>query len=335
VEGYLRYSRAPLCFVYSINCALGTAKGMLLLMLDLMRLFSQVVEEQSFTIVARKLGITQPAVSNQIRALEEKLGVKLLYRKGKTFALTPEGEIVHKYALQLIDEWTELQREISGSERVMKGKVHIGASHLPGEYLLPVYIASFQKLYPQIKFKLSIGDSLEMAEKVLAHEVDFAVVGAVFDTEKLASEFWMKDELVFVISCDNALSRSENINTSILKENPVIIRETGSGHRRAIEEALSKCGFNLNDFNIVLEVGSTEAVKNAVRSGMGYSFLSKYALSSGEEDGLAWTKVENFDLERSFYLLTRRNKHLTAIAAEFYHYLKNQTTEVGGLESEV
>ncbi len=304
-------------------------------MLDLMRMFSQVVEEHSFTVVARKLGITQPAVSNQIRALEEKLGVKLLYRKGKSFALTPEGEIVHRHALHLLDEWAELLREISGSERVMKGKVHIGASHLPGEYLLPVYIASFQKLYPQIKFKLSIGDSLEMAEKVLGHEVDFAVVGAVFDTEKLASEFWMKDELVLVVSGDNPLSRSGNINLSMLKENPVIIRETGSGHRRAIEEALSKCGLNLNDFNIALEVGSTEAVKNAVRSGMGYSFLSKYALSCGEKHGLAWAKVESFDLERSFYLLTRRNKRLTAIAAEYYSFLVNQLSEVGGQESEV
>lgn len=297
-------------------------------MLDLMRLFSQVVEEQSFTVVARKLGISQPAVSNQIRALEEKLGVKLLYRKGKSFALTPEGETVHKHALHLIDEWTELMREISGSERVMNGKIHIGASHIPGEYLLPVNIASFQKVYPQIKFKLSIGDSLEMAEKVLAHEVDFAVVGAVFDTEKLASEFWMKDELGFVVSCDNLLSQSRNINLSMLKENPMVIRESGSGHRRAIEEAFLKCGLDLKDFNIALEVGSTEAVKNAVRSGIGYSFLSKHALVSGEKHGLVWIKVKNFDLERSFYLLTRRNKHLTAIAAEYYHYLIKQTSNV-------
>lgn len=295
-------------------------------MLDLLRLFGQVVEEQSFTVVARKLGISQPAVSNQMRALEEKLGVKLLYRKGKGFALTPKGETVHRHALHLIDEWTDLIQEIGGSEKVMQGKVHIGASHIPGEYLLPKYIASFRKLYPEIKFKLSIGDSLEMAEKVLAHEVDFAVVGAVFDTEKLTSEFWLKDELSFVVPCDNSFT-SRHIDLNTLMQDPMIIRETGSGHRRALEEALVKRGLDLNDFNIALEVGSTEAVKNAVRAGIGYSFLSKHALESGEKHGLEWINVEDLSIERGFYLLTRRNKPLTALADECYRYLADQKSE--------
>ncbi|HZK56220.1 MAG TPA: selenium metabolism-associated LysR family transcriptional regulator [Desulfosporosinus sp.] len=302
-------------------------------MLDLMRLFCQVVEEQSFTVVARKLGISQPAVSNQMRALEEKLAVKLLYRKGKSFALTPEGETVYRHALRLNDEWTELIREIGGSERVMNGKVHIGASHIPGEYLLPIYIASFRKLYPDIKFKLSIGDSLEMADKVLAQEVDFAVVGAVFDTEKLTSEFWLKDELVFVTSCDCTMSSLRNIDINTLKENPMIIREVGSGHRRALEEALMNLGLDLNDFNIALEVGSTEAVKNAVRTGIGYSFLSKYALESADKTGLVCANVKDFCIERGFHLLSRRNKPLTIIANECYNYLAIQKSEGGGQQS--
>lgn len=293
-------------------------------MLDLMRLFAQVVEEQSFTVVARKLGISQPAVSNQIRAFEEKLGVKLLYRKGKGFALTPEGETVYKHALHMLDEWSELMREIGDPEKLMSGKVHIGASHIPGEYLLPVYLASFRKMYPEIKFKLSIGDSLEMAEKVLAHEVDFAVVGAVFDTEKLTSEFWIKDELGFVISSSHPLSGQNYIDLNSIREDPMIIRETGSGHRRAFEEALAKRELDLNDFNIALEVGSTEAVKNAVCAGIGYSFLSKHASESCERQGLVWKVVEDFYIERGFYLLTRRNKPLTIAAHECYRYLAAQ-----------
>ena len=293
-------------------------------MLDLMRLFCQVVEEQSFTVVARKLGISQPAVSNQMRALEEKLAVKLLYRKGKSFALTPEGETVYRHALRLNEDWTALMHEIGGSERVMSGKVHIGASHIPGEYLLPMYIAAFRKLFPEIKFKLSIGDSLEMSEKVLAQEVNFAVVGAVFDTEKLTSEFWLKDELGFVVSSESSMSSLRNIDINTLKENPMVVREIGSGHRRALEETLVKRGLDLNDFNIALEVGSTEAVKNAVRTGIGYSFLSKYALESGDKSGLVCVNVEDFCIERGFHLLTRRNKPLTAIADECYHYLAKQ-----------
>ena len=304
-------------------------------MLDLLRLFGQVVEEQSFTVVARKLGISQPAVSNQMRALEEKLGVKLLYRKGKGFALTPEGETVYRHALHMLDEWSQLTREIGGSERLMNGKVHIGASHIPGEYLLPSYLASFRKLYPEIKFKLSIGDSLEMAEKVLAHEVDFAVVGAVFDTEKLTSDYWLKDELGFVVPCDHPLNSRQSVEINTLQEYPMIIRETGSGHRRAFEEALVKRGLDLNDFDVAIEVGSTEGVKNAVRSGLGYSFLSRHALESCEKQGLVWKNVKDFYIERGFYLLSRRNKSLTVIADECYRYLATQKSEVGGQRSEL
>jgi DNA-binding transcriptional LysR family regulator len=193
--------------------------------------------------------------------------------------------------------------------------------------LLPSYLASFRTLFPEIKFKLSIGDSLEMAEKVLAHEVDFAVVGAIFDTEKLTSEFWLKDELGLVVSLDHPLSSSRSIEISTLKEYPMIIRETGSGHRRSLEEVLAKRGLDLNDFNVALEVGSTEAVKNAVRSGLGYSFLSRHALYSCEKQGLVQTSVKDFYIERGFYLLTRRNKPLTVIADEFYRYL-SQKSEV-------
>lgn len=303
-------------------------------MLDLMRLFGQVVEEQSFTVVARKLGISQPAVSNQIRAFEEKLGVKLLYRKGKGFALTPEGEIVHKHALHMLDEWSELMREIGDSEKLMSGKIHIGASHIPGEYLLPMYLASFRKTFPEILFKLSIGDSLEMAEKVLAHEVDFAVVGAVFDTEKLTSEFWLKDELGFVISSNHPLSTSKSLEISSIMKDPMIIRENGSGHRRALEEAISKQGLDLGDFNIALEVGSTEAVKNAVRSGIGFSFLSRHASESCEKQGLVWANVKDLSIARGFYLLTRRNKPLTVIADECYRYLASQRSEDRGQRPE-
>ena len=107
----------------------------------------------------------------------------------------------------------------------------------------------------------------------------------------------------------------------------MIIRETGSGHRRAFEEALAKRGLELNDFNVALEVGSTEAVKNAVRSGLGYSFLSRHALESCEKQGLILTTVKDLSIERGFYLLTRRTKPLTAIADECYRYLAGQKSE--------
>ncbi|MGC7872356.1 selenium metabolism-associated LysR family transcriptional regulator [Desulfosporosinus sp. SYSU MS00001] len=297
-------------------------------MFDLMRLFVQVVEEESFTVVARKLEISQPAVSNQMRALEEKLGgVKLINRKGKGFVLTQEGELFYRHSKHMLESWTELIEEIGNSERIMSGKLHIGASNVPGEYLLPTYLANFRRSYPDITFKLTIGDSLEIAEKVLNHEVDFAVVGAVFDTEKLTSEYWLKDELVILVSRDHPLHSKKSTDLQTLKSYPMVIRENGSGHRRAFEEALAKHGFDLHDFNIVLEVGSTEGVKNSVRSGLGYSFLSRHAIEQGEKSGLVELSVKDLSLERGFYLLTRRNKSLSYIAEECYRYLSLQRSD--------
>lgn len=287
-----------------------------------MRLFNQVVEENSFTLVARKLGISQPAISNQVRAFEEKLGVKLFYRIGKGFALTPEGETVHRHAKHMLEEWHQLQQEIGGSERLMEGKVHMGASHIPGEYLLPKHLATFRDSYPKIKFKLSIGDSQEIAEKVVSQEVDFAIVGAVFNTDKLTSKFWLKDQLEFVISQEHPLNTVRELDLDTLKQYPMVVRESGSGHRRAFEEALVKKGIDFDGFSIVMEAGSTEAVKNAVRSGMGYSFLSRHALETCENQGLVWKKMTDFSIERDFYLLTRRNKPLTALADACYKYLE-------------
>lgn len=294
-------------------------------MLDLMRLYIQVVDEQSFTVVARKLGISQPAVSNQMRALEEKLGVKLLYRKGKGFATTQEGEITYRHAKQILDQWTALLKDVGHSERQMSGKVHIGASHIPGEYLLPSKLATFQKMYPEIKFKLTIGDSLEMTEKVLAQEVDFAIIGSVFDTDQLTSEFWLKDRLQLVVSPEHPLGKLQHLELHQLKDHPMILRESGSGHRRALEQALAKQELCFDDFNISLEVGSTEAVKNAVRSGMGYSFLSEHAKDPGDDQRVSWKYVDHFEIERSFYLLSRRNKPLTYIAETCYQFLMSSS----------
>ncbi|MHB8124800.1 MAG: LysR substrate-binding domain-containing protein [Desulfitobacteriaceae bacterium] len=290
-------------------------------MLDLMRLFIQVIEEQSYTAVARRLGISQPAVSNQMRVLEEKLGAKLLYRKARGIALTSQGEIAFQYAKSISDNYTKMFDELWGLDDELSGKVHIGASHIPGEYLLPSKFAAFQIKYPKIRFKLSIGDSLEMADKLLAHDLDFAVVGAAYDSEKLTSDFWLNDELKLVVSKNHPLALQKEIQIEDLRDYPMVIREPGSGHRRTLEEALGKIGLQSEDLCIGLEAGSTEAVKNAIHHGLGYSFLSTYALQTYDKEQLQICQVEGFQLVRGFYLLSLRNKPLSTVASAIYRSL--------------
>ncbi|WP_206812447.1 selenium metabolism-associated LysR family transcriptional regulator [Paradesulfitobacterium ferrireducens] len=296
-------------------------------MLDLMRLFVHVVEEQSFTAVARKLGVSQPAISNQMRVLEEKTGSRLLIRRGKGFILTPQGESVYRHALRLLAEWDDLERDLDALAGEVSGRVHIGASHIPGEYLLPLKLAQFQQQFPKVYFKITIGDSREIAEKLLQRELDFAIVGSVFDTEKLKSELWLNDELKLVISSDHPLAALNKVHLHDLKGFPMIIREQGSGHRRALETALTQHGLSLDDLAVSLEAGSTETVKNAVRSGFGYSFLSQSALEPYGKEGLKVLQVENVSIKRGFYLLTLRDQRLTVAGAACYAFLNRLTKD--------
>lgn len=295
-------------------------------MLDLMRIFVQVVEEESYTLVARHLGVSQPAISNHMRSLEEKLGVKLFQRHGKGFILTREGEIFYHHSQRILSDWSRLKENLDESCDETKGKVHIGASNIPGEYLLPNILGTFQKNYSKISFKLTIGDSLEIADKVRSQEVDFAVVGSNFNTDKLYSVLWMPDQIKLVITENHPLNQLEVIQAKDLKDYPLVIRENGSGHRRAIEDALMKLNYRLEDFKISLEAGSTEAVKNAIRSGLGYSFISSSALQA-DDTGLIARNVEDLEIIRGFYLLTRRNKLITKPAQLCYDFLESYKVE--------
>ncbi len=290
-----------------------------------MRLFVQVIEEQSYTAVARRLGISQPAVSNQMRVLEEKLGAKLLYRKGKGMALTTQGEIAFQHAKSMLDNYNKMFDELGGLDDELSGKVHIGASHIPGEYLLPPKFVAFQEEYPKIRFKLSIGGSLDIANKLLAHDLDFAVVGAAYDSEKLTSDFWLSDELKLVVPKNHPLALQKEIKVDDLRDYPMVIREPGSGHRRTLDEALGKLGFQSEDLRIGLEAGSTEAVKNAIRYGLGYSFLSKYALQTYDKEQLHICQIEELELVRGFYLLSLRNKPLSSAASAIYQCIMHNS----------
>lgn len=290
-------------------------------MLDLMRIFVQVVEKGSYTLVARHLGVSQPAISNHMRSLEEKLDVKLFQRQGKGFALTHEGEVFYRHTKRILEEWNQLKENLDDTREETSGKVHIGASHIPGEYLLPYTLGAFQKDYPKINFKISIGDSLEMAEKVLSQDVDFAVIGSNYNTDKLDSVFWRPDQIKLVLSVDHPLNELDIIQAQDLREYAMVLREGGSGHRRALEDALLKLNLHLEDFSISLEAGSTESVKNAVRAGLGYSFISKNALQPNDED-LVMRDIENLEIKRGFYLITRRDKVLSKPAQLCFDFLK-------------
>lgn len=296
-------------------------------MLELFNLFIKVAEQGSFTAVAKKMGISQSAVSNQIKVLEEKLETKLFERKN-ALKLTSDGEIAYSYIKQILDLYARMIDEMNNQNEI-SGIVQIGASNVPGEYILPLKLSAFQKFFPRIRFKVIIGSSLEIKEKIIFDELDFGIVGSKFDDELLRSEFWLKDELKLILSENHQLNLKEVITVGDLFNHSMILREKGSGQRKALEKALALSGYDLNSFNIGFEVGSTQAVINTVRSGKGYSFVSQNALGD-KMSGLQIRDVQDLKIKRNFYIIYKKNKLFSKAADVCYEYLKQSRMLAGG-----
>jgi len=289
------------------------------------RAFVYVAECSSFTLAARRLEVTQPAVSAQIRTLEESLGLRLMARKGRRIALTREGRFFFPQAkklLQLFDQtWSALE-QFRGLEQ---GRVTVAASTIPGEYLLPRLIGAFKQLYPGLEIELFIGDSSEAAKYLAEYQVELAIAGAPLESAEINCNPLATDELVFLAPPQPLLPLPSSLTLTELKKLPFVMREQGSGTRKAIETVFAEHGLEPQQLSTVMHLGSTRAVISAVEAGLGVSLVSRWAA----EESLALGRVREFSVQklqvrRNLYLLTRSDGALSQAATAFQHFLLEQ-----------
>ena len=298
--------------------------------MDLRRLevFVKVVELGSFSRAAEALFLTQPTVSEHVRALEDALGVQLLDRLGRTTTPTRAGMLLLGYARRLLTLAREASQAIEQFQGRMSGELAIGGSTIPGEYVLPEVIGGFRSKYPDVRVSLMIGSSREVQAMVEDGRVEIGVVGAAPASRALDGRQLMADELVVVVGAEHPWASRGTILLDDLRAEPMILRERGSGSRETFERALEGVGLDLGMFRIVGEIASTQAVKQAVRAGVGVSLISQRAVvDECRARLLACVKIRDLTVSRAFHMITHRERTRSPLAQAFLTFVESELAE--------
>jgi len=291
-----------------------------------LEIFVKVAELGSFSKAAEALFLTQPTVSEHIRGLEEELGVRLLDRLGRGAAPTKAGQLLLGYARRILDLQREARQALDQFQGRMSGELVVAASTIPGEYVLPALIGRFKEKYPDIAISLLIGDTQRVVEWVLEGRAELAVAGGQIDDRALEYRELMPDELVLVVSAAHPWRGKKTATLEEVRAEPLIVRERGSGSRHALEKALAEVGLDLSDFRVVGEMGSTQAIKQAVKVGVGISLISKRAVAEECQHGiLHCVKVKDLRFSRAFYLVTSTTRSRSPLAEAFRAFLISES----------
>jgi len=264
--------------------------------------FIRVAELQSFTRAAKQLYMSQPAISFQIKALEEDLSVTLLQRSERKVALTEAGRLLYPEAKQMLGHYNKIKAGLDALRGLKAGHMIIGASTIPGEYLLPGIIGSFRSKYPGVRVILRIAGSGDVLKWLQERDIDLGVVGAIGEQDNVEFTKWLDDELVLVVPPGHRWS-GKTIEISELLGEKLILREEGSGTRKSMFNILERQGLSIGDLTVEMELGSTRSVISAVQAGMGIALVSNWAAADVIEAGkLGETKIKGINLTRGFFL---------------------------------
>ncbi|HCC68748.1 MAG TPA: LysR family transcriptional regulator [Nitrospiraceae bacterium] len=286
-----------------------------------LKVFASAFKNRSFSRASEDLLLTQPTISSHIKTIEDELDCKLFDRIGKTIIPTKEAELLYPYAIELIEKFEDIKTAIGLLKEEIKGELVVGASTIPGTYIIPAFAAEFKKKYPDISFEVVIEDSKKITDMVLSHELLLGVVGAKMEQRKIEYLPFVEDELIFV--SPPKLLDKERIALKKLTHIPFLLREKGSGTRKMMEKHLTEKGIGLEDLNVVAVLGSTDSVKEAVKAGLGASILSRVAVKGELKAGVVKEiKIEGLDMRRDFYIIIHKKRTLPKNYRAFADYLK-------------
>ena len=287
--------------------------------------FCAVVERKSFSQAAERLGVTQPAVSLQVRSLEKRLGRKLLDRSGRRVEPTEAGAALYRSAqrmLQLEEQLVEELQAADGGE--LGGVLRVGASSGPGSTVVPVLLCEFQQANPGVAISLSISDTQSVVERVAERELELGVVGAARRHRGVVFEPFFRDEVVLAVPPAHPFA-DRTVTLAQLREEPLIVMQEGAGVRQVIEDELRGTGVRLRDLEPRLELGLQESVKAAVVAGYGVTFISRAAVSADLAAGtLAAARVKGLDPARDISLVRSVGRSSTRAAEAFLDFARER-----------
>lgn len=285
-----------------------------------LKVFASVYRHRSFSRAAEELHLTQPTVSDHVRALEYELKCRLFDRLNRKVIPTKEAVVLIGKAQEIIERVEGFKDVLGEFRKDLSGHLVIGASTIPGTYILPGLTASFRQKNASVLFEVVVSDSRAIIDKVAGDDLLIGIVGAKLESKQVDYKPFLDDELIVVAS--GSSDTRKNIAIGDIASLPIVMREQGSGTRREFEKILEKDGIDFQHLNIVGIFGSTDAVKQAVKEGMGISIISRRSVEDELKCGmLKEIKVKNTDMKRQFYIIAHRKRTLPHIYIIFLDYL--------------
>ena len=288
--------------------------------------FCAVVEKSSFSQAAEKLGVTQPAVSLQVRALEERLGQTLLDRSGRRVEPTEAGLRLYRSAQRMLALEEQLYDEVAADSGELQGTLAIGASTGPGAHLVPLLLCEFQQEHPELHVSLSIWDTQTVSEKVALRELELGVVGALRRNRSLEFEPLVRDEIVLAVPPGHRAAGG-TVSVDDLRDETVIAMQEGAGVRQVVDEELRRAGLRVRELEPKLELGLQESVKSAVAAGFGVTFISRTAIEGELAAGtLGIARVAGLEPARQIYVVRAKGRPPTRAAAAFLEFAREKAS---------
>jgi len=287
--------------------------------------FCEVVERKSFSLAAEKLGVTQPAVSLQVRALEKRLGTQLLDRSGRRVEPTESGLKLYRSAQRLLALEEEIVNELAeDATGELDGTFEIGASTGPGGVVLSQLLCQFAEVHPALHVALSVFDTQTVVERVADRTLQLGVVGAAPRHRGVEYEPFFKDTVVLACPPGHAFA-GRTVTLDDVRGEQLIMMQEGAGVRQMIEDELRRVGTRLRDLNVRLELGLQESVTSAVRGGYGVTFISRSSVENDLEAGtLVEARVAGLELEREIYLVRASGRAETRAARSFLEFARER-----------
>jgi DNA-binding transcriptional LysR family regulator len=285
--------------------------------------FRAVAEQLSFRKAAEELYLTQPAVSLQIKALEEDIGVQLFDRTGVQIALTAAGGILLRYCEEVRKLLIQTEREIAALRGEHAGHLALGASTTIAQYVLPRLLGEFRREYPGVHLTLISGNTEHIVEAVEKQKIALGFIEGPARSREVKTRPFLEDELVLIASMAHEWAERISVCCSEIASGPLLMRERGSGTRQVIETALEGQGVKRSSLQIVMELDSTEAIKSAVETGLGVGFVSMWAIAKDRRLGSNFKIVEiaGLDIKREFLVAYSAGPEPQGLALEFCRFL--------------
>lgn len=290
---------------------------------NLLKTFVIVTECGTLSKAAEKLFVTQPALSQQIKQLENYFSVQLIERTNKGINLTEAGKILYHYASKVVKLCEDLEKEMDTLRLSISGLLVVGATSAIGGYAVPCSIFIFKEKYPEANIKLRVGNKRQVEEELKNGLIDVAVIEGKRPKGEIITEEIATEELVVIAPNNDCWSNKSSITLEEFLKEPLIMREQGSGTREIIKETFESLGIKISDLNVVMELSSIDSIKAAVEAGHGISIMPTIALKKElYNKTLVALKIEGVSIQQKIYVAYKEDKLKNKLAKAFIHFMR-------------